>query len=125
MFTTNECFVRRCPILPFNCRYQFSTKVNICRNSETTIKRFIMFLDYFKLQRKKIFKVSVINLLTCEKILISQMVFLLFFLLSFLAVISTARNCHCLLHQTAKKEFNIYIIYMIKLEILIIYIQFD
>ena len=36
-----------------------------------------------------------------------------------------ARNCHCVLHQITKKEFNIYIIYMIKLEMLIIHIQFD
>ena len=51
------------------------------------------------------------------------MVFLIFWL-SFLAIISAAQNCHCSLHQITKKEFNIYIIYMIKLEILIICIQF-
>ena len=118
MFTTNECFVRKCPILPFTCRYPFSTKVNIFRNSETKIKRFIMFLNYSKLHIKFL-KYRLLIYSSLKRYWFPRW-FFSFFWLSFLAIISAARNCHCFLHHIRKKEFDICIIYMIKLEILII-----
>ena len=113
----------QCPVLPFNCHYPFSTKVNICRNSENKIKRFIMFLHYSKLHIKFL-KYQLLIYSHVKRYWFPRW-FFWFFWLSFLAIISPARSSHCFLHQITKKEFNNYIIYMIKLEIFIIYIQFD
>ena len=104
MFTTNECVIRKCPALPFNCCYRFSTKVSIWRNSETKIKRFIMFLDYSKLH-VKFLKYQLLIYSPVKKYWFPRW-FFWFFWLAFLAIIT-------------KKEFNIYIIYTIKLEIYI------
>ena len=81
-----------------------------------------MFLDYSELH----IKFLKYQLLICSPVKRYWFPrwFFWFFWLSFLAIISAARNCHCFLHQITKKEFNIYIIYMIKLEILVIYIKF-
>ena len=116
MYTTNKCFVRKCPNLPFNCRYAFwFSKVNICRISETKIKRFIMFI---KLQLKFL-KYQLLVYSPVKRYWFPRW-FFWFFWFSFLAVINAAPNCHCFLHQITKKVFNICIIYMIKLEILLI-----
>ena len=123
MFTTNECFVRKCPILYFNCRYPFSTKVNICSNSETMIKRFIMFLNYSRLHIKFLkYQLLIYSLIYCEKILVSQMVFLIFL------VVFSGNYKHCtklsLLFTSVYKKGIQYLHYFHDL-ILIIHIQFD
>ena len=119
MFTTNKCFVRKCQVPPFHCHYPFSTKANICRNFETKIKRFFMFLDYSQLHIKFL-KYHLLIYSPVKRYWFLRW-FFWFLWLYFLAVIRAARNCHCFLHQITKKEFNVYIIYMIQLEILIIY----